>query len=69
MVAIAIEKIKVMMALVAISAGIMGQSSSDSTPNDCFGLSSRMACGLRSLHLNSERPLVRHSVRDALKGF
>jgi hypothetical protein len=54
MVAIAIEKIKVMMALVAISAGIMGQSSSDSTPNDCFGLSSRMACGLRSLHLNSE---------------
>jgi len=43
MVAIAIEKMTVMMALVAISAGIMGQSSSDSTPNGCLFLCSGMA--------------------------
>ena len=42
MVAIAIPNIKVMIALDAISAGIMGQSSSDSTPNSCLFLSSGM---------------------------
>jgi len=69
MVAIAMLKITVMMTLVAISAGIIGQSSSHSTPNGCLFLSSGMACGLRSLHLNGKRPLVRHSVRDALIGL
>jgi hypothetical protein len=43
MVAIAMVKIKVMMALVAISAGIIGQSSSDSTPKGCLFLCSGMA--------------------------
>lgn len=43
MVAIAMLKIKVMMALDAINAGIIGQSSSDSTPNGFLFLSSGMA--------------------------
>jgi len=39
MVAIAIEKMTVMITVVAISAGIIGQSSSHSTPKGCLSLS------------------------------